>query len=57
MLPVTPENGEVDLDEIREIAGSEQNILTQAIKGGFDALDETFAGEIASLLCRQDCPA
>ena len=60
MLPVNPGNGQVDMKQIITIAGGShfrENVFTDALENGFDALDEDFAARITQLLCRQECDA
>jgi len=55
VLPVQPPRGRLDLNEIEIIARNPNNVLRDALEGGFDALDENFARRISGLLCDIPC--
>ena len=58
VLPIQhADGGELSEEEIRNIAGreNEENILTDALEGGFEALNEEFARELAGYLCPVPC--
>ena len=57
VLPIQAGGHDVDLDQINAIAGSHNpdHVLTDALGGGFNALNEAFADQIIGLLCNQPC--
>jgi len=56
VLPIQHEDGgRISRASFRQIAGDDSNILTNALEGGFDALNEEFARELASYLCPAPC--
>ena len=58
VLPVQKRGGDkIDLTQINQIAGrgNEDNILTDALDGGFDALNEAFARRLSNFLCPIPC--
>lgn len=58
VLPITPPSGrQIDLEEVSFIAGGRDNVITDALTGGFDALNEEFSRRISSLLCDIPCDA
>ncbi|XP_078492910.1 uncharacterized protein LOC100186994 [Ciona intestinalis] len=56
VLPVQPPRVRLRMSEIYTIAGNRANVITDALEGGFAALDEEFAGRISQLLCASPCP-
>ena len=56
VIPVTPPSGQrIDLEEMAQIAGSRENVITRALEDGFEALDEAFAIDLAQNLCPSPC--
>ena len=40
---------------MERIAGSQENVITRALDGGFESLDEAFAIQLAQNLCPDPC--
>ena len=57
VLPIQAGGHDVDLDQINAIAGADNpdHVLTDALDGGFNALNEAFADQIIGLLCNLPC--
>uniref|UniRef100_H2ZPP1 Uncharacterized protein n=1 Tax=Ciona savignyi TaxID=51511 RepID=H2ZPP1_CIOSA len=45
----------LDMAQVREIAGREENIITDAIEGGFEALTAQFSKKVGDMICRNPC--
>ena len=43
------------MEQIKQIAGDENNILLDAISGGFRALDRLLAKKISDVICKNPC--
>lgn len=54
-MPIKPPKGNLNLDEIDAIAGDPDNVIRDAIEGGFKALDKEFSTKISTTLCGDPC--
>nr|XP_002129893.1 P-selectin-like isoform X1 [Ciona intestinalis]XP_026692609.1 P-selectin-like isoform X2 [Ciona intestinalis] len=55
VLPIMPPKGRLDMRQVRQIAGSEDNIIKDAIEGGFEALTEHFSKKVSNIICGNPC--
>ena len=57
VLPVMPQTGWIDLQQIEDIVGpgNDRRIIKAALGHGFEALNVKFAKEISEILCSEPC--